>query len=154
MRTFDFSPLYRSTIGFDRLVNLLDAATGVDQDAGYPPYNIERLGETDYRISMAVAGFSEADIGIEVQDSRLIVKAEKKPDAAANPAAYLHRGIAERAFERRFQLADYVEVKGASLSHGLLHIDLVRNVPERLKPRQIAITTAPEAPKQIEARAA
>jgi molecular chaperone IbpA len=157
MRTFDFSPLYRSTIGFDRLVNLLDAATGVDQDAGYPPYNIERLGETDYRISMAVAGFSEADIGIEVQDARLIVKAEKKPDTngtAAKPAAYLHRGIAERAFERRFQLADYVEVKGASLSHGLLHIDLVRNVPERLKPRQIAIMTAGEAPKQIEARAA
>jgi molecular chaperone IbpA len=156
MRTFDFSPLYRSTIGFDRLVNLLDAATGVDQDAGYPPYNIERLGETDYRISMAVAGFSEADINIEVQDARLIVKAEKKPDVngTAKPAAYLHRGIAERAFERRFQLADYVEVKGASLSHGLLHIDLVRNVPERLKPRQIAITTTGDTPKQIEARAA
>jgi molecular chaperone IbpA len=155
MRTFDFSPLYRSTIGFDRLVNLLDAVGGVDQDAGYPPYNIERLGEADYRISMAVAGFSEADIGIEVHDSRLIVKAEKKPDAsgeAAKPAAYLHRGIAERAFERRFQLADYVEVKGARLSHGLLHIDLIRNVPERLKPRQIEITTG--APKQIEARAA
>jgi molecular chaperone IbpA len=158
MRTFDFSPLYRSTIGFDRLVNLLDAAAGVDQDAGYPPYNIERLGEADYRISMAVAGFAEADIGIEVQDARLIVKAEKKKSdtaaTAAKPAAYLHRGIAERAFERRFQLADYVEVKGASLSHGLLHIDLVRNVPERLKPRQIAITTAGDAPKQIEARAA
>jgi molecular chaperone IbpA len=156
MRAFDFSPLYRSTIGFDRLVNLLDAANAVDQDAGYPPYNIERLGETDYRISMAVAGFAEADIGIEVQDARLIVKAEKKPDAnsAAAKPAYLHRGIAERAFERRFQLADYVEVKGASLSHGLLHIDLVRNVPERLKPRQIAITTAGETPKQIEARAA
>ena len=156
MRTFDFSPLYRSTIGFDRLVNLLDAASGADQDAGYPPYNIERLGEADYRISMAVAGFAEADIGIEVQDSRLIVKAEKKPDAngtPAKPSAYLHRGIAERAFERRFQLADYVEVKGASLSHGLLHIDLVRNVPERLKPRQIAIT-AGDGPKQIEARAA
>jgi molecular chaperone IbpA len=157
MRAFDFSPLYRSTIGFDRLVNLLDAANGTDQDAGFPPYNIERLGETDYRISMAVAGFAESDIGIEVQDSRLIVKAEKKPAASgpeAKPAAYLHRGIAERAFERRFQLADYVEVKGASLNHGLLHIDLVRNVPERLKPRQIAITTTGEAPKQIEARAA
>jgi molecular chaperone IbpA len=157
MRAFDFSPLYRSTIGFDRLVNLLDAANGVDQDAGYPPYNIERLGETDYRISMAVAGFSDTDISIEMHDGKLIVKAEKKPDTsgtAAKPAAYLHRGIAERAFERRFQLADYVEVKGASLSHGLLHIDLVRNVPERLKPRQIAITTAGETPKQIEARAA
>ena len=156
MRTFDFSPLYRSTIGFDRLVNLLDATTGVDTDAGYPPYNIERLGETDYRISMAVAGFSEADIGIEVQDARLIVKAEKKAEAAGQPSqtAYLHRGIAERAFERRFQLADYVEVKGASLSHGLLHVDLVRNVPERLKPRQIAITTPVESPKQLEARAA
>jgi molecular chaperone IbpA len=157
MRAFDFSPLYRSTIGFDRLVNLLDAANGVDQDAGYPPYNIERLGETDYRISMAVAGFSDTDVSIEMHDGKLIVKAEKKPDTtgtAAKPAAYLHRGIAERAFERRFQLADYVEVKGASLSHGLLHIDLVRNVPERLKPRQIAITTAGDTPKQIEARAA
>jgi molecular chaperone IbpA len=162
MRTFDFSPLYRSTIGFDRLVNLLDATAGADADAGYPPYNIERLGETDYRISMAVAGFSEADISIEVQDARLIVKAEKKTgDANALPSngqstggKYLHRGIAERAFERRFQLADYVEVKGASLSHGLLHIDLVRNVPERLKPRQIAITTSGDTAKQIEARAA
>jgi molecular chaperone IbpA len=157
MRAFDFSPLYRSTIGFDRLVNLLDAANGVDQDAGYPPYNIERLGETDYRISMAVAGFSDTDVSIEMHDGKLIVKAEKKPDntgTAAKPAAYLHRGIAERAFERQFQLADYVEVKGASLSHGLLHIDLVRNVPERLKPRQITITTAGDTPKQIEARAA
>lgn len=157
MRAFDFAPLYRSTIGFDRLVNLLDSASGNDQDAGYPPYNIERLGETDYRISMAVAGFSQSDISIDVQDTRLIVKAEKKPEAngtAAKPAAYLHRGIAERAFERRFQLADHVEVKGASLSHGLLHIDLVRNVPERLKPRQIAITTSTEPSKQIEARAA
>jgi molecular chaperone IbpA len=157
MRAFDFAPLYRSTIGFDRLVSLLDAASGVDQDAGYPPYNIERLGDTDYRISMAVAGFTESDVSIDVQDSRLIIKAEKKPvadGAAAKPAAYLHRGIAERAFERRFQLADYVEVKGATLSHGLLHIDLVRNVPERLKPRQIAITTATEPSKQIEARAA
>lgn len=157
MRAFDFAPLYRSTIGFDRLVNLLDSASGNDQDPGYPPYNIERLGETDYRISMAVAGFSQADISIDVQDTRLIVKAEKKPEAngtAAKPAAYLHRGIAERAFERRFQLADHVEVKGASLSHGLLHIDLVRNVPERLKPRQIAITTSTEPSKQIEARAA
>lgn len=157
MRAFDFAPLYRSTIGFDRLVNLLDSAPSVEQDTGYPPYNIERLGDTDYRISMAVAGFSEADISIDVQDARLIVKAEKKPSvdgAATKPAAYLHRGIAERAFERRFQLADYVEVKGATLSHGLLHIDLVRNVPERLKPRQIAITTSSEASKQIEARAA
>jgi molecular chaperone IbpA len=154
MRTFDFAPLYRSTIGFDRLVGLLDAATGIDTDAAtYPPYNIERLSETEYRISMAVAGFAEADIGIELQDNRLIVKADKKPDAAA-PAkgAFLHRGIAERAFERRFQLADYVEVKGANLAHGLLHIDLARNVPERLKPRQIAIGTG--EPKVIEARTA
>jgi molecular chaperone IbpA len=157
MRTFDFSPLYRSTIGFDQLVNLLDAVSGNDVDAGYPPYNIERLGDANYRISMAVAGFSEADIVIETQDSRLIVKAEKKSDGdglSTKPGSYLHRGIAERAFERRFQLADYVEVKGASLSHGLLHIELIRNVPERLKPRQIAITTVGEPPKQIETRAA
>jgi molecular chaperone IbpA len=154
MRAFDFAPLYRSTIGFDRLVNLLDAANGVDHEAvGYPPYNIERLGETDYRISMAVAGFTQADLTINVQDQRLIVTAEKKATETATPTAYLHRGIAERAFERRFQLADHVEVKSASLSHGLLHIDLVRNVPERLKPRQIAITTT-EEPKQLEARAA
>ena len=154
MRAFDFSPLYRSTIGFDRLVNLLDTATGVDGDGGYPPYNIERLGETDYRISMAVAGFSESEISIEMQDGRLIVKAEKKPepDADGKAKAYLHRGIAERAFERRFQLADYVEVKTATLAHGLLHIDLVRNVPERLKPRKVAISGA-DAAKQIEARA-
>jgi molecular chaperone IbpA len=155
MRAFDFAPLYRSTIGFDRFINLLDAANGVDHDAvGYPPYNIERLGETEYRISMAVAGFAEADLTINVQ--RLIVTAEKKTAEGdtAKPTAYLHRGIAERAFERRFQLADHVEVKSASLSHGLLHIDLVRNVPERLKPRQIAITTANDQPKQLEAKVA
>jgi molecular chaperone IbpA len=156
MRTFDLTPLYRSTVGFDRLVNLLDAATGSD-DGGFPPYNIERLDDTEYRISMAVAGFTPADLTIELHDGRLIVKAEKKADATGpgtKPTAYLHRGIAERAFERRFQLADYVEVKGANLSHGLLHIDLVRNVPERLKPRQIAITAATDDAKQIEAHAA
>ena len=154
MRAFDFAPLYRSTIGFDRLVGLLDTANGVDPGVGYPPYNIERLGDSDYRISMAVAGFSEADIAIEMKDGRLIVKAEKKPaeDADGKAKAFLHRGIAERAFERQFQLADYVEVKSASLSHGLLHVDLVRNVPERLKPRRIAIA-AGEA-KQLEAQAA
>jgi molecular chaperone IbpA len=156
MRAFDFAPLYRSTIGFDRLVGLLDAANGVDEAVGFPPYNIERLGETDYRISMAVAGFTEADLSIEVQDNRLIVKADKKAAevGGSKPSAYLHRGIAERAFERRFQLADHVEVRAASLSHGLLHVDLVRNVPERLKPRQIAITTGNDAPKQLEAQAA
>jgi molecular chaperone IbpA len=155
MRAFDFAPLYRSTIGFDRFVNLLDA--GADPETvGYPPYNIERLGETDYRISMAVAGFAEADITINVQDQRLIVTAAKKATEAETPkpSAYLHRGIAERAFERRFQLADHVEVRSASLSHGLLHIDLVRNVPERLKPRQITITTANDQPRQLEAKAA
>jgi molecular chaperone IbpA len=152
MRQFDFSPLYRSTIGFDRLVNLLDAATGIDAEAvSYPPYNIERLAENEYRITMAVAGFTDTDIKIDVKEATLNVKGEKTPDASKS-VEFLHRGIAQRSFERRFQLADYVEVKGAELKDGLLHIDLVRNLPERMKPRAVAIRNAQE-PKQIEAHA-
>ena len=151
MRHFDLSPLYRSTIGFDRLANLLDA-TGLDVEGnGYPPYNIERLAENKYRITMAVAGFTDSDLKIEVKESSLTVKGEKPADPA-KASEFLHRGIAQRAFERRFQLADYVEVDGAEIKDGLLHIDLVRNLPERMKPRTVAIRSTQTA-KQIEAAA-
>ena len=147
MRPFDFAPLYRSTVGFDRLVQLLDSVAGTDTDApSYPPYNIERMSENQYRITMAVAGFGQDDIKIEVKEQSLTIKGEKKPEDKERQ--FLHRGIATRAFERRFQLADHVEVTGADLKDGLLHVDLVRNVPERLKPRSIAISNG--APKQIE----
>lgn len=147
MRPFDFAPLYRSTVGFDRLVQLLDSVSGVDAEAPtYPPYNIERLGENQYRITMAVAGFGQDDIKIEVKEQSLTIKGEKKPEDKERQ--FLHRGIATRAFERRFQLADHVEVTGADLKDGLLHVDLVRNVPERLKPRTVVIGAG--APKQIE----
>ncbi len=136
MRHFDFAPLYRSTIGFDRMAQLLDNIGGTDE-ATYPPYNIERLGENEYRITMAVAGFGEADIKIEVKENALNVRGDKGPDDQSRQ--FLHRGIAARAFERRFQLADYVEVKGADLKDGLLHVDLVRNIPERMKPRVIPV---------------
>lgn len=149
MRPFDFAPLYRSTVGFDRLVQLLDSVSGAEGETlTYPPYNIERLGESQYRITMAVAGFGQDEIKIEVKEQTLTIKGEKKPDATER--TFLHRGIATRSFERRFQLADHVEVTGADLKDGLLHVDLVRNVPERLKPRSIAIGQA--SPKQIEAQ--
>jgi molecular chaperone IbpA len=135
---YDLSPLYRSTVGFDRLFHLLNNVGNIDAaQAAYPPYNIERTAENAYRISMAVAGFGEKDITIETRDGALIVKAEKTETEA--PKEILYRGIASRAFERRFQLADYVVVKGATLENGLLHVDLERQVPEALKPRQIAI---------------
>lgn len=149
MRHFDFSPLYRSTIGFDRLVQLLDSVAGFEPEAsGYPPYNIERLADNEYRITMAVAGFADGDINAEVKENTLSVRGEKKTEGEER--AFLHRGIAARSFERRFQLADHVEVKGADLKDGLLHIDLVRNLPERMKPRAIAIGGS-VATKQIAA---
>jgi molecular chaperone IbpA len=148
MRHIDFSPLFRSTIGFDRLAQMLDSASGLDTDGGFPPYNIERLGDNEYRITMAVAGFSDQELVVEAKESVLSVRGEKKPSDTER--AYLHRGIATRSFERRFQLADYVEVKGADLKDGLLHIDLVRNLPERMKPRTIAIGTG-EGQKELEA---
>ncbi|HRK17455.1 MAG TPA: Hsp20 family protein [Hyphomicrobiaceae bacterium] len=147
MRPFDFAPLYRSTVGFDRLVQMLDSISGPDSADTYPPYNIERLAENEYRITMAVAGFTQDEIKIEVKEQTLNVAGSKAADDKERH--FLHRGIATRAFERRFQLADHVEVKGADLKDGLLHVDLVRNVPERLKPRTIAIGSG--APKQIEA---
>lgn len=147
MRTFDFSPLYRSTVGFDQLQSLLDTVSREADAPAYPPYNIERLGESDYRISMAVAGFDEADLSIEVNQNVLTISGKR---TETENTEYLHQGIAGRSFERRFQLAEHVEVKGASLHNGLLHVDLVRQVPEQLKPRQIAIATDKAAPKAIE----
>ncbi|AGM41792.1 heat-shock protein [Aeromonas hydrophila] len=135
MRSIDFSPLYRSAIGFDRLANLIESAAS-NGNAGYPPYNIEQLGDSDYRISMAVAGFTQEELELSFQENLLTVKGNKQADSERN---YLYQGIAERGFERRFQLADYVRVKGADLKNGLLHIDLVREVPEAMKPRKIEI---------------
>jgi molecular chaperone IbpA len=158
MRTFDLSPLYRSTVGFDRLFSLLDQVSGVEGAVpGYPPYNIERTAENAYRITMAVAGFRDEELSIESRENTLTVKGEKKADDRKD-AEVLYRGIAGRTFERRFQLADHVEVKGASLENGLLHVDLVREIPEAMKPRTIAITNAKaangNAERQIEAQAA
>ena len=151
MRQIDFAPLYRSTVGFDRLFNLIDTVTGFEQATpGYPPYNIERLGENEYRITMAVAGFGEDELKIDVNEQTLNVRGEK--NAEDKERQFLHRGIATRSFDRRFRLADHVEVKGADLKDGLLHVDLVRNVPERLKPRSIAISNG-QAAKQVEASA-
>ena len=155
MRQYDLSPLYRSTVGFDRLFNLIDQMSGVEAAAPtYPPYNIERTGENAYRISVAVAGFAEKDLSIETRENALVIRGSKAPAAEgeALKAEVLYQGIAARAFERRFQLADHVQVTGAQLEHGLLHVDLVREIPEAQKPRQIPINGA--APKQVEAKAA
>jgi molecular chaperone IbpA len=137
MRTYDLAPLYRSTVGFDRLFSMLDGSDTASAP-GYPPYNIERTGEHDYRISIAVAGFGEDELTIESKENTLTVKGEKKVKEEA-AGEVLYQGIAARAFERAFQLADYVVVKGANLENGLLHVDLVREIPEAKKPRQIAI---------------
>ena len=140
MRNFDLSPLYRSTVGFDRFATMLDQVLSADMpQPSYPPYNIEKTGDDAYRITLAVAGFSEGDLDIEAREGQLVVKgAIKRGEDAAQPT-YLHRGIAERAFERRFQLADHVRANGATIENGLLHVDLVREVPEALKPRRIEI---------------
>ncbi len=150
MRHVDYSPLFRSTVGFDRLFTLLDQASGFDADGGYPPYNIERVDDNTYRIAIAVAGFAGDELKIDVKETALSVRGEKKPDSAERQ--FLHRGIGTRTFERRFQLADYVEVQGAELKDGMLVVSLVRNLPERMKPRTIAIETkaGAEAPRQIE----
>ena len=138
MRELDLSPLYRSTVGFDSLVSVFDQIANFgNEPTTYPPYNIERLAENEYRITMAVAGFDKHDIEIEVNEGLLSIRGEKKE--AEKERAFLHRGIASRAFERRFQLADYVEVRGADVKDGLLSVDLEREVPERLKPRTIEI---------------
>jgi molecular chaperone IbpA len=143
MRTFDLSPLYRSTVGFDRMFSLLDQFNGPEQAPTYPPYNIERTGENAYRVTVAVAGFSESELGVETRDNTLIVRGAKEARASENDNApkteVLYQGIAARAFERRFQLAEHVHVAGADLRNGLLHVDLVHEVPEARKPRKIEI---------------
>lgn len=153
MRHVDFSPLYRSTVGFDRLFTMLDSLGQPDNGQTYPPYNIERTGEDAYRISMAVAGFSEDDLFIEAHRNVLTIKGEKSEEANDESRELLYRGIAARSFERRFQLADHVEVVGANLKNGLLNIDLKRNIPEEMKPRKIAISPAgKKESQQIEAK--
>ena len=144
MRQFDLTPLYRSTVGFDRLFSALDQFASAEAAPTYPPYNIERTGENAYRITVAVAGFTEEDLSIEVRENALTLRGERKAEAEKR-AEFLHQGIAARAFERRFQLADHVQVTGAALENGLLHIDLVREVPEAKKPRRIQIATAGRA---------
>jgi len=149
MRHFDLSPLYRSTVGFDRLFSMLDQAGSPDVGSAYPPYNIERTGDDAYRISMAVAGFSEADLSIEQKENTLAISGAKEVrEDSANDREVLYQGIAGRSFERRFQLADHVKVTGAALENGLLYVDLVREVPEAARPRQIPIGSA----KTVEAK--
>ncbi len=139
MRTTDLTPLLRATVGFDRMMNMLDAASGLDEGAlSYPPYNIEKTGDDAYRITMAVAGFGEDDLDVTVKENSLVITG-KKPKADAEKVKYLHHGIATRAFERRFELADHIRVTGARLENGLLHVELVREVPEAMKPRSIPI---------------
>jgi len=144
MRSYDLTPFYRSTIGFDRLFSLLDQAT--DSSPGYPPYNIERTGENAYRISVAVSGFAEGELSIVAKENTLTIKGEKTANEnTKDQSEVLYRGIAARAFERVFQLADHVQVKNASLENGLLHVDLVREIPEAKKPRSIPINGATKA---------
>jgi len=140
MRTFDFAPLYRSSVGFDQIANMMDRVlTNDGATPSYPPYNIEKLDDDSYRISIAVAGFSDSDLSVEVREKALIVSARKADED--EDKTYLHRGIATRAFERRFHLADHVQVIGAAHANGMLHIELERQVPEALKPRQIEISS-------------
>ena len=138
MDSFDFSPLFRSTIGFDRLMRLADTATRLDSgSSAYPPYNIEATGANAYRLTMAVAGFAADELDITVKENALLISGKSKKEDGGKQ--YLHRGIAQRAFERRFQLEDHVKVTGASLDNGLLHVELVREIPEAMKPRKIEI---------------
>lgn len=149
MRNYDLTPLYRATVGFDRMADLLDSLLTQETGANsYPPYNIEKTHENTYRISIAVAGFSEAELRVEQRETELVIAARKEKDDTAR--TYLHRGIATRAFEKRFQLADHVRVTQASHENGMLHVDLLREVPEAKKPRQIAITSG-KASKQTPA---
>ena len=161
MPTFDFTPLFRTAVGFDRMSQMADRAMRMDEQASaYPPYNIEKLSEDDYRITMAVAGFTDEELDITVHENALIVRAKKEKPEEQQEAAnttYLHRGIATRSFERRFQLADHIHVTNARMEHGLLHVDLLREVPEALKPRKISITKAAKGkskPRVIENKAA
>jgi molecular chaperone IbpA len=139
MRTFDLAPLYRSTVGFDRLFSLLDQGSGGEAAPGYPPYNIERTGDNEYRVTVAVAGFAENELSVVAKENTLTIRGEKNAKEEEKRGNVLYQGIAARAFERVFQLADYVQVKGAKLENGLLHVDLVREIPEAKKPRTIPI---------------
>ena len=156
MRQFDLSPLYRSTIGFDRLFNMIDQAAGFEAAPTYPPYDIERTGENAYRISVAVAGFAANELSIETKENALTIRGSRERETESGTAdrEILHQGIAARAFERRFQLADHVQVTGASLENGLLHVDLLRELPEAQKPRQIPITTEGAKPTVSAVKAA
>ncbi len=151
MASTELNPLYRTLVGFDRIASLMDQAARLDAAPGYPPFNIEQIGDDEFRIELAVAGFAQDDLTIEFKQNSLVVSGQRKtPETQRN---FLHRGIAERSFERRFGLADHVRVAGAKLEHGLLTIDLVRELPEILKPRKIEIgsATAPKAkPKAVE----
>jgi molecular chaperone IbpA len=149
MRAYDFSPLFRSTVGFDRVFQLLDSVNSDMGSTGYPPYNIEKVGDNGYRITLAVAGFTAQDIEIVQQENAL--KVAGKLGAKDESSAFLHRGIAARAFERRFEVADHVRVTDAKLENGLLHIELVREVPEEKKPRVIAVTSGAPARPQLQA---
>jgi len=142
MTTFDFSPLFRTSVGYDRLANLLNATHRVEQGNGFPPYNIQKAGEDRYRITMAVAGFSDADLNITSENSKLVVTGERPEEPEDEEHGFLYRGIATRSFERRFNLADHVKVVGARLDNGLLHIDLEREIPEEMKPRKIEIQSS------------
>jgi molecular chaperone IbpA len=156
MRQFDLSPLYRSTIGFDRLFNMIDQTAGFEAAPAYPPYNIERTGENAYRISVAVAGFAPLDLAIETKENTLTIRGsrEREPESATRNREVLYQGIAARAFERRFQLADHVQVTGASLENGLLHVDFLRELPEAQKARQIPITAGGAKPEAAVSKAA
>ena len=159
MRSFDLSPLFRSTVGFDRMMRMLDETmrNSVQQAPSYPPYNIEKLGEDQYRITMAVAGFAEADLDVTVQNNTLVIsgRSEQTEEEKPEEGRFLYRGIARRAFERRFELAETVKVSGARMENGLLHVDLVREVPEAAKPRKIAISgSEASASKVIEGKKA
>ena len=148
MRNFDLAPLYRATVGFDQIADMMDRVLAADiNQPTYPPYNIEKTADDAYRISIAVAGFAADDLMVEVKDGALVVSARKAEDDSQR--SFLHRGIATRAFERKFQLADHVRVTGASHADGMLHIDLVREVPEALKPRRIAIASGDSVEKDV-----
>ncbi len=148
MRNFDLAPLYRATVGFDQIADMMDRVLSSDMgQPTYPPYNIEKTADDAYRISIAVAGFADSDLSVEVKDGALIVSARKAEDDSDR--TFLHRGIATRAFERKFQLADHVKVTGASHADGMLHIDLVREVPEALKPRRIEIASGDATDKDV-----
>ena len=153
MRSFDFSPLYRSTVGFDRLANLLETVTQFDPaTTSYTPYNIEQVAENDYRISMAVAGFSDKELSVEVKEGVLTITGKRGGEEPKT--RFLYQGIAGRSFERRFQLADHMEVRGARVEHGLLHVDIARVIPEEKKARKISIGKGPEQPKIVDAKVA